>query len=133
MFGAPQPPMTGSNHPQIKMAKLEMQAVTDMFSKMTMMCHEKCFAGKSNFNSSDSDLNVGELACTDRCVGKYLEAQKKVGEVMNTFQQQQQQVQQAMQQQMASPPGTPGAPMAPTAPAASGSLGGLAGAFSGKG
>ena len=85
--------MHPSQHPQIKAAKIEMEAVTEMFSKMNMMCHKKCF-GKF----SDNELNVGEMSCTDRCVAKYLEAQKKVGEVMQSFQQQQQQMQQAVQQ-----------------------------------
>lgn len=92
--------MAPGQHPQLKAAKLEMQAVTESFSRMTMTCYEKCFVGKSNLHSADSDLNVGELSCTDRCVGKYLEAQKKVGESMNQFQQQQNSMQQALQQQM---------------------------------
>ena len=106
MFGAPQQQPYGygqpppGQHPQLKAAKLEMEAVTEMFQKMTFQCYNKCLVGKTNLHGNDSDLNVGELSCTDRCVGKYLEAQKKVGEVMNSFQQQQQQMQQAMAQQM---------------------------------
>mmetsp|Transcript_13914 Transcript_13914/g.15860 ORF Transcript_13914/g.15860 Transcript_13914/m.15860 type:complete len:98 (+) Transcript_13914:199-492(+) len=92
-FGG-QPMMPPSQHPQLKAAKIEMEAVTEMFSMMNMMCHKKCF---TKFGS-DAELNVGEMSCTDRCVGKYLEAQKKVGEVMQAFQQQQQAQQQALQQ-----------------------------------
>jgi import inner membrane translocase subunit TIM10 len=83
--------MPPGQSPQIKAAKIEMEAVTEMFGKMSMMCHKKCF---TKFH--DVDLNVGEMSCTDRCVGKYLEAQKKVGEIMQEFTQQQQQMQQQM-------------------------------------
>lgn len=61
---------------------------------MNLMCHKKCF---TKF-TGDSELNVGEMSCTDRCVGKYLEAQKKVGEVMQQFQQEQVAQQQASSQ-----------------------------------
>lgn len=96
MFGG----QRNANNQQLKAAKLEMQAVTDSFGKMTETCYKKCFVGKSNLHNGDPELNVGELTCTDRCVGKYLEAQKKVGETMNNFQQQQAQIQQQMQQNL---------------------------------
>eukprot|EP00924_Labyrinthula_sp_SR-Ha-C_P010587 snap_masked-scaffold_61-processed-gene-0.35-mRNA-1 protein AED:0.03 eAED:0.03 QI:0/-1/0/1/-1/1/1/0/96 len=92
MFGAPQ--QSASQNPQLKAAKLEMQAVTDMYNKMTTLCHERCFATSSD---TDAEINVGELTCTDRCVGKYLEAQQKVGEIMKRIQEQQQAMQQAQQ------------------------------------
>lgn len=77
---------------QLKAAKIEMEAVTEMFGQMSFMCHKKCF-GKFK----DTELNVGEMSCTDRCVGKYLEAQKVVGEYMQEFQKIQQQQQQQQQ------------------------------------
>lgn len=38
------------------------------------MCFQKCVLKMSG----ESDLNVGEMTCVDRCVSKYMEAQDKV-------------------------------------------------------
>jgi len=32
-------------------------------------------------------FSTGEMACVDRCVGKYMEAQDKVGKVLHEFEQ----------------------------------------------
>jgi hypothetical protein len=47
------------------------------------MCGKKCFV-----KYNDGDLAVGEMVCIDRCVGKYMQAQEKVGQVLNSFEQQ---------------------------------------------
>lgn len=44
------------------------------------MCAKKCIV-----RYTDGELAVGEMACVDRCVGKYMQAQEKVGEVLNNF------------------------------------------------
>jgi import inner membrane translocase subunit TIM10 len=50
---------------------------------MSQTCAKKCVV-----HYHDGDLAVGEMACVDRCVGKYMQAQEKVGEVLNNFEQQ---------------------------------------------
>lgn len=44
---------------------------------MSKMCNKKCI-----ITQTDNTLSVGEITCIDRCVGKYLMAQTKVGEVL---------------------------------------------------
>ena len=39
-------------------------------------CHTKCISTRY----SEGDLNKGESVCIDRCVAKFFEANKKVGE-----------------------------------------------------
>ncbi len=72
-----------------------LDTVTDFFNRMvtyvlgpmvfgTFMrlvsrsCHNKCISARY----ADADLNKGEQVCIDRCVSKYNDVQKKVGEVL---------------------------------------------------
>ena len=57
-------------HPPLPFA----HADTTSFSHRT--CHSKCI----NTRYAEADLNKGESVCIDRCVGKYFEVNKKVGE-----------------------------------------------------
>lgn len=47
------------------------------------MCSKKCI---TSYN--DGELNVGELACIDRCTSKYLQAHEKVGAHLQEFERQ---------------------------------------------
>ncbi len=42
---------------------------------MSDACFRKCVN-----RYKDADLSVGEMSCTDRCVGKYLQSLEKVAE-----------------------------------------------------
>ena len=50
-------------------------------------CHKKCIVP----NYADGDLNKGESVCVDRCVAKYLEVNKIIGEKFGSMAQQAQQ------------------------------------------
>ena len=47
-------------------------------------CHAKCISTRY----TDAELTKGESVCIDRCVGKYFEANKIVGEELNKLNQQ---------------------------------------------
>jgi import inner membrane translocase subunit TIM10 len=75
-FGSSAPPQqTGPS--ALFAAKTEMEMYTDLFNRMSAACYKKCIP-----KQNDPDLSVGEMACTDRCVGKYMDAHERVGKVM---------------------------------------------------
>ena len=87
-------PPPASANPQLKMAAIEMEGMTDMFARMRDLCFDKCLCIKHVF--PDADLNVGEMSCTDRCAGKFMEVQTRVGQGMQQLQQEQAAQQAAM-------------------------------------
>lgn len=44
-------------------------------------CHAKCI----NTRYAEGDLNKGESVCIDRCVSKFFEVNKKVGEKLQSM------------------------------------------------
>ena len=54
-------------------------------SEICSSCHSKCI----NQRYTEGDLNKGESVCIDRCVGKYIEVNKVIGEKMRAAGQQQ--------------------------------------------
>ncbi|KAJ1383395.1 hypothetical protein B484DRAFT_460198 [Ochromonadaceae sp. CCMP2298] len=47
---------------------------------MSTMCFKKCVA-----RQHESDLQVGEMACVDRCTAKYMQAGEQVTEQLAKF------------------------------------------------
>jgi import inner membrane translocase subunit TIM10 len=45
-------------------------------TKLSRSCHSKCISARY----AEAELNKGESICIDRCVAKFTEVQKKVGE-----------------------------------------------------
>ncbi|KAF8641135.1 hypothetical protein AX17_000777 [Amanita inopinata Kibby_2008] len=64
------------NTEKIEMAITELDTVTDFFNRMVSSCYAKCIGQRF----TEADLNKGENVCIDRCVSKFNDVQKKVGE-----------------------------------------------------
>eukprot|EP00555_Chaetoceros_dichaeta_P010270 CAMPEP_0198271522 /NCGR_PEP_ID=MMETSP1447-20131203/49543_1 /TAXON_ID=420782 /ORGANISM="Chaetoceros dichaeta, Strain CCMP1751" /LENGTH=101 /DNA_ID=CAMNT_0043964153 /DNA_START=108 /DNA_END=413 /DNA_ORIENTATION=+ len=90
--GAPEPPKPDP----LFAAQTEMEMYTVLFNKLTSTCFTKCAARKHK----EQDLQLGEMSCLDRCVSKYMDAQEKIGLVMQKANEQQAaQAQQMMEMQ----------------------------------
>lgn len=50
--------------------------VTDVFNRMVNSCATKCVSQRY----AENELTKGEAVCVDRCVGKFIEANKIIGE-----------------------------------------------------
>ncbi|KAI0067867.1 hypothetical protein BV25DRAFT_878773 [Artomyces pyxidatus] len=76
-IGGSSSPSSGNiNSERMEMAMQELDMVTDIFNRIVSTCHNKCI----NTRYAEGDLNKGESVCIDRCVAKFFEANKKVGE-----------------------------------------------------
>ncbi|KAG2080693.1 Tim10/DDP family zinc finger-domain-containing protein [Suillus cothurnatus] len=73
-------PAGGVNHERIEMAVNEIDMVSDVFNRIVSSCHAKCISPRY----AEGDLNKGESVCIDRCVAKFFEVNKKVGEKMQS-------------------------------------------------
>lgn len=78
----------------VEAAKAEMEMYTDLFNKMSSSCFSKCASKKHH----EEDLQLGEMSCVDRCVGKYMESQERIGLVFQKFNEAQAAQQQNLQQ-----------------------------------
>ncbi|KAF7146324.1 hypothetical protein RHSIM_Rhsim04G0164100 [Rhododendron simsii] len=64
------------------MAEKEMEYRVDMFNKLTQTCFSKCIEGRHK----ESELNMGENSCIDRCVSKYWQVTNLVGQLLGSNQ-----------------------------------------------
>jgi len=71
----------GVNPDRIDAAVTELDMITDVFNRLVSTCHAKCISTRY----AEGDLNKGESVCVDRCVAKFFEVNKRVGEKMQTM------------------------------------------------
>jgi len=65
-----------TNEQQMQLLQnLEIEMMTDMYSRMATVCQKKCIPPKYK----EADLSKGESVCLDRCVAKYLDVHDRVG------------------------------------------------------
>ncbi|KAG8698051.1 protein transporter tim10 [Ceratobasidium sp. 394] len=79
--GGSHAPSGAINPAQIEMATAELDMITDVFNRLVSSCHSKCI----NTRYTEPDLNKGESVCIDRCVAKFFEVNRKVGEKLQTM------------------------------------------------
>lgn len=60
---------------------LEIEMLSDMYTRLTNSCHKKCIPTKYK----DADIAKGEAVCIDRCVAKYWEIHERVGKKLQTM------------------------------------------------
>ncbi|KAJ5183397.1 mitochondrial import inner membrane translocase subunit tim10 [Penicillium capsulatum] len=75
LFGG-QPKM--SSEMKIAQAEMEVDMISDMFTRLTESCSKKCIPNEYR----EGDLNKGESVCLDRCVSKFFDVNMKVSEKM---------------------------------------------------
>ncbi|XP_044505997.1 mitochondrial import inner membrane translocase subunit TIM10-like [Mangifera indica] len=60
------------------MAEIEMEHKVELFNRLTQTCFKKCFEKRYK----DSELNMGEISCIDRCVFKYWQVNNLIGQLL---------------------------------------------------
>jgi len=67
---------------QMKLVQdLEVEMMTDMYSRLSNSCHKKCIPMKYK----DSEVGKGEAVCIDRCVAKYWDIHERVGKKLQSM------------------------------------------------
>ncbi|KAG8932262.1 protein transporter tim10 [Tulasnella sp. 419] len=69
------------NSQSIDIAVAEVEMISDVFNRIVSSCHAKCISPRY----AEGDLTKGESVCVDRCVAKFFEVNKKVGERMQAM------------------------------------------------
>lgn len=64
------------------MAEKEMEYRVELFNKLTHTCFRKC----TDKSYKESELNMAENSCIDRCVSKYWQVTNLVGQLLGTSQ-----------------------------------------------
>jgi len=79
-LGGGSKPTGAVNSDRMEMAVQELDMITDVFNRLVSSCHNKCVSPRY----AEPDLNKGESVCIDRCVAKFFEVNKKVGEKLQS-------------------------------------------------
>ncbi|KAF9785960.1 Tim10/DDP family zinc finger-domain-containing protein [Thelephora terrestris] len=66
---------------RVEAAIQEVELITDVFNRIVSSCHSKCI----NQRYLDGELSKGESVCIDRCVAKFFDANKKMGEKLQAM------------------------------------------------
>ncbi|CAJ1955650.1 unnamed protein product [Sphenostylis stenocarpa] len=61
-------------------AEKEMEYRVELFNKMTHTCFNKCVDNRYK----ESELNMGENSCIDRCVSKYWHVTNLIGQLLGS-------------------------------------------------
>ncbi|XP_058099496.1 mitochondrial import inner membrane translocase subunit TIM10 [Magnolia sinica] len=62
------------------MAEKEMEYRVDLFNRLTGTCFNKCIEKRYK----ESELNMGENSCIDRCVSKYWQVTNLIGQLLGS-------------------------------------------------
>ncbi|XP_018017409.1 mitochondrial import inner membrane translocase subunit Tim10 [Hyalella azteca] len=74
--------LAGMTADQMRLVQdLEVEMMSDMYTRMTNACHAKCIPSKFK----DAELGKGEAVCIDRCVAKYWEIHEQVGRKLQSL------------------------------------------------
>ncbi|CAH1424919.1 unnamed protein product [Lactuca virosa] len=87
-FNSAQPTMASNNEMPVAldkeqifgMAEKEMEYRVELFNKLTHTCFAKCVEKRYK----ESELNMGENSCIDRCVSKYWQVTNLVGQLLGS-------------------------------------------------
>ncbi|EPQ60934.1 hypothetical protein GLOTRDRAFT_6549, partial [Gloeophyllum trabeum ATCC 11539] len=71
----------GVNRDKMELATEQLDMITDVYNRLVDSCHSKCISQRY----TEGDLNKGESVCVDRCVAKFFEVNKKVGEKLQSI------------------------------------------------
>ncbi|KAK7335796.1 hypothetical protein VNO80_27846 [Phaseolus coccineus] len=62
------------------MAEKEMEYRVELFNKITHTCFNKCVDNRYK----ETELNMGENSCIDRCVSKYWQVTSLIGQLLGS-------------------------------------------------
>ncbi|GAA5947439.1 hypothetical protein JCM3775_000858 [Rhodotorula graminis] len=75
-------PQGAPDQARLAEAAMELEAVSDLFTRIVSSCHQKCISTRY----AEPELNKGESVCVDRCVAKYFAVNEKVQERLQAAQ-----------------------------------------------